>query len=67
LSEDAIKLSDIEKQDVQRIVNELSDTTTISAVGGTEYDIAKSEILQILPSNLKLDIEKLFVELENVQ
>lgn len=33
----------------------------------TEYDIAKSEILQILPSNLKLDVEKLFVEFENVK
>lgn len=67
LSEEAINLTDTEKEDLQRIVNELSDSTTISAWGGTEYDIAKSEILQILPSNLKLDIEKLFVEFENVQ
>lgn len=67
LSEASMQLTDTEKEDLQRIVNELSDSTTISAWGGTEYDIAKSEILQILPSNLKIDIEKLFIEFENIE
>gem|GEM_PF-1910292 len=31
LSEEAINLTDTEKEDLQRIVNELSDSTTISA------------------------------------
>ena len=67
LSEASISLNEWEKKEIQEIINELSDSTTISAMWGTEYDIAKSEILQILPSNLKLDIEKLFVEFENIK
>ncbi len=67
LSEDSVSLSDKEKEEIQRIVNELSDSTTISAMWWTEYDIAKSEILQILPTNLKVDVEKLFIEFENVK
>ncbi len=65
ISNTELLLSDQQKEDVQRIINELSDKTTISANGGTEYDIAKTEILWILPSNLKLDIEKLFIEFDN--
>ena len=58
-------LSSLQKEDVQRVINELSDKTTISANGGTEYDIAKAEILWILPANLKLEVEKLFVDFDN--
>ncbi|HRX64256.1 MAG TPA: hypothetical protein P5060_04080, partial [Candidatus Absconditabacterales bacterium] len=67
VSNENIALNDQEKEDVNRVINELSNTTTISANGGTEYDIAKAEILGILPSNLRTDTEKLFVEFENAQ
>lgn len=59
-------LSDTDKESLQWVINELSDSTTISAMWWTEYDLAKSEILQILPSNLQLDIEKLFYEFETI-
>jgi len=67
LEESIDSLNDEEKQTIQRIVNELSDSTSISAMWGTEYDMAKTEILQILPTNLSIDVEKLFVEFENVK
>lgn len=60
-------ISDKQKKDVQRIINELSDKTTISANWGTDYDIAKIEILDILPSNLKTDVKKLFVNFDNAK
>lgn len=66
-TQDISTLSDTQKEEIQRIINELSDSTTVSAWWWTEYDIAKSEILQILPSNLKLDTEKLFLDLENAE
>ncbi|HPC34694.1 MAG TPA: hypothetical protein PLP73_03440, partial [Candidatus Absconditabacterales bacterium] len=67
LDENVDSLTDDEKKEIQRIVNELSDSTSISAMGGTEYDTAKKEILQILPSNLRVDVERLFSDFENVK
>ena len=67
LDESVSSLTDEERKEIQRIINELSDSTSISAMWGTEYDIAKKEILQILPSNLRIEIERLFVEFENVE
>ncbi len=60
-----LNLSDKQKEELQWVINELSDETTVSANWGTEYDIAKAEILWILPANLKLEIEKLFVDFDN--
>lgn len=62
-----LQLTDQQREDVQRIINELSDETTVSANWGTEYDIARAEILWILPTNLKVDVEKLFTEFENAK
>ncbi|HKL44223.1 MAG TPA: PKD domain-containing protein [Candidatus Absconditabacterales bacterium] len=62
-----INITDQQKEDLQRIINELGDETTISANGGTDYDTAKAEILGILPTNLRVDIEKLFIEFENAK
>ncbi len=67
LDENVDSLTDDEKKEIQRIVNELSDSTSISAMWWTEYDTAKKEILQILPSNLRVDVERLFSDFENVK
>jgi hypothetical protein len=60
-----LNLTDIQKEDIQRTINELSDKTTVSANWWTEYNIAKTEIIWILPENLKIEIEKLFVDFNN--
>lgn len=62
-----INITDQQKEDLQRIINELWDETTISANWWTDYDTAKAEILWILPTNLRVDIEKLFIEFENAK
>lgn len=43
LDENVDSLTDDEKKEIQRIVNELSDSTSISAMWWTEYDTAKKK------------------------
>lgn len=62
-----VNLTDTEKDDLNRILWKLTDSTTISAVWWTTYDYAKYEILAILPTNLRVDIEKLFYDFENAK
>jgi len=56
ISNTELNITDKQKEDTQRIVNELSDTTTVSANGGTQYDIAKMELLSILFVNPFLEM-----------
>jgi len=62
-----VNLTDTERDDLNRILWQLTDSTTISAVWWTQYDYAKYEILAILPTNLRVDIEKLFYDFENAK
>lgn len=62
-----INLTDTEYEDLNRILAELTDSTTISAAWWSVYDYAKYEILAILPTNLRVDVEKLFYEFENAK
>ena len=62
-----LNITDDQKEDLAWIVQELSDSTTISAVGWSDYDVAKAEILAILPANLKVNVEQLFFDFENAK
>ena len=63
-SETYIDADDSEKNEIWNIVDNLSNATVISAVWGTEYDIAKAEILWILPRNLRTTVSRLFNDFE---
>ena len=59
-----LNIEDDEKEKLMEIVNKLSNATVISALWWTEYDIAKQEILGILPTNLKTTVSRLFGDFE---
>jgi len=65
-SENNIDIDDAQKQEISGIVNDLSNAAVVSAVWWTEYDVAKAEILSILPRNLRTDTYRLFNEFELV-
>ena len=60
-------LTNTEKDDLNWILTELTDSTTISAAGWNEYEYAKYEILAILPTNLQTEVEQLFFNFENAK
>lgn len=62
-----VNLTDTEREDLSWILTELTDSTTISAAWWSVYDYAKYEILAILPTNLRVDVEKLFYDFENAK
>ena len=63
-SEANISAEDTEKQEIWNIVKSLSNATVISAVWWTDYEIAKAEILSILPRNLRTTVSRLFNDFE---
>ena len=63
-SDNKIEINDNQKEELWIIVNELSDATVLSAIWWTEYEIAKANILLILPTNLKTTISRLFYDFE---
>ena len=63
-SENQINIDNEQKQEISDIVNELSNATVVSAIWWTEYDIAKAEILWILPRNLRTEVYGLFSDFE---
>ena len=46
------------------IFNHFTDKSVVAAEGGTVYERAKAEILDILPANLKVEVESLFNDFE---
>jgi len=52
-------------EELKKILSDMSNGSVIAAIGGTEYDQAKQEILSILPPNVKVDIESIFSQIEN--
>jgi len=61
-----IDLNDEQKVQLENIFMQLTDKSVAAAGGGNEYQLAKAEILSILPSNLAVDVEWLFKEFESV-
>lgn len=62
-----LNLTDAQMESLKWILNELSDSTTVSAAWWNAYEIAKIEILSILPTNLKVIVEQLFYDFENAK
>ena len=67
LSENSVKLTETQKEKLNDLLNSVSDYTTISALWGSKYEVAKEEILSLLPQNLKQRINKWFSEFENAE
>lgn len=61
-----VVLTDDQKVQLESIFTQLTDKAVAAAGGGNEYQLAKAEILSILPSNLAVDVEWLFKEFESV-
>ena len=64
LTNNEINAEDSEKKEIWDIVDNLTNATVVSAVWWTEYDIAKAEILWILPKNLRTAVSRLFNDFE---
>jgi PKD repeat protein len=52
-------------EQLQNIITALSDTTVLSAIGGNDYEKARSAILGFIPSTRKTEVAKLFEEIDN--
>jgi hypothetical protein len=64
LTEAAIYIDQTQKDLLDSILIRLSNIDTISALGANEYDKAKMEILTMLPTNLKTEVESMFSQFE---
>ena len=53
------------KENLDKILQKLSDKTTISALGWTTYETSKQSIFAAMPTNRRAEIEDLFSEIEN--
>ena len=61
------KKDEAETQEISWIISSLSDNTVLSSIWWTEYQIAKAEILGILPRNLKTRVSSLFNDFETAE
>jgi len=52
-----VTLDEEQTRMLQNIFTQLTDKAVAAAGGGNAYDLAKAEILSILPSNLAVDVE----------
>lgn len=52
-------------KDLQLLIDKLSDKSVKAALGGTEYDIAKTDILIFIPEDKKDEVKGIFYDLEN--
>ena len=66
-SENKIKLTPSQEEKLNDLINRIHDNATISALWGTVYDVAKEEILSLLPKRLRQDVNHLFSEFENLE
>jgi hypothetical protein len=49
------------------LINSLLDHATISALWGSPYDVAKEEILSLLPKRLQSDVLNIFNDFESIE
>ena len=66
-SENKVKLTPSQEEKLNDLINRIHDNATISALWGTVYDVAKEEILSLLPKRLRQDVSHLFIEFENLE
>jgi len=59
-----LKLDDVQKLEIQDLVGGLSNSTVVDAMWWTEYDKAKTEILLVLPKNLRTRVSNMFSDFE---
>jgi hypothetical protein len=59
-----IQLDEQQQSVLNGIFTRLADKSVIAAEGGNAYQMAKAEILSILPSNLAVDVNALFNDFE---
>ena len=69
-AENKLKLTATQEEKLNDLINSVQDYAILSAQWGTAYDIAKEEILSLLPQQLQLEVYELFnkfeaLELEN--
>ena len=66
LDKNEVKLSKKQQEKLQSLINDLSDYATLSAKGAGTYEVAKEEILSLLPLELKKNILNGFKRYEEV-
>lgn len=60
-----LSLDEAQTRSLENIFTRLSDKSVIAAQWGNAYQQAKSEILEALPVNLRVDVDALFADLES--
>ena len=66
-TENRVKLTETQEEKLNNLINSLQDYATLSALWGSTYDVAKEEILSLLPQELKQKVNNWFVTFENVE
>lgn len=66
-NEKNLKIDDLQKNEIQDLVGELSNSTVVDAMWWTEYDKAKLEILLVLPKNLRTRVSGMFSDFEIIE
>lgn len=65
--ESDIKLTETQEEKLNNLINWINDYATLSVLWGSIYDIAKEEILPLLPQELKQRVNRWFVAFENIE
>ena len=65
--ESDIKLTEIQEEKINNLIDRINDYATLSVLWGNIYDIAKEEILSLLPQELKQRVNNWFVAFENIE
>ena len=64
IAESSIFIDAGQKELLDSIILRLSNSDTIAAMGGNAYEQARNEILALLPHNLRVEVEPMFVAFE---
>ena len=65
-AENKVKLTESQEEKLNDLINSLQDHATISALWGTPYEVAKEEILSLLPRELQQDTLNLFLKFDSL-
>ena len=66
-TENRVKLTPTQEEKLNDLINGIEDYATISAQWGSAYEVAKEEILSLLPQQLKLDVYEIFNAFESLE
>lgn len=67
LRKEKTDITDDQRNSIQEIIDWLSDSTVIWALWWTEYEIARAEILGILPISIRNKVSQKFTEFETIE